>query len=515
MAEAGRQLRQGIEAAKSKDFARARTLLRAVLAREPDNVTAWLWLSASISDPLKQEACLKRILALQPDHAAAQRGLAAVTARIVERLLDEGLAAAGQGDRARAQEFFTGVIERDEDNLTAWIGLSRVVTSHEDQEICFENILTLDPEHREAQQGLALLRHARDVAGQSIWDAAAEEGDERGEAAASTLAGDILGEAYREKHTTLLPDPDPEPVSRAAELWAKYDDPYLCPYCAAPTAPEDRHCPVCRGRLWLKRRAGVGRSKLLWILIAMQASSTALALAAPFVVLFILSWIVGAKTSTDLLPIYLGLPHDLSPQVVAATLARLPRLGFFAMWLPVLLGIVMTVGLYARWRTIFYLLLANSIVAFVGSAAGVALLGDNLVALAGGITGLLLSVAIVITVIKLEGDFRVRQERLTLGLDRQLKSGTDYLLRGRLYAQKGLWALAALHFRRAAALSSFSPDGCLALARACVRLEDLDLARWALEEARARRPDDQRIRDVAEMLMTRSARETTPETHAS
>jgi hypothetical protein len=170
------------------------------------------------------------------------------------------------------------------------------------------------------------------------------------------------------------------------------------------------------------------------------------------------------------------------------------------MWLPVPAGLVMTVGLYARWRMIFYLLLGNSLLAFVAAITGMAFMGDNLLALVGSGVSLVLSIAIVIVVLQLEGDFQVRKERLTVGLDRQLNSGTEYLLRGRLYAQKGLWTLAVLHFRRAAALSTFTADGHIALARACLHLNDFDLARWALEEAQARRPDDQRIRDVAALL---------------
>lgn len=494
-------LRQGIAAVKAKAFAQARSHLREVIAQEPDNITAWLWLSASVSDPLKQEACLQRVLTLQPGHEAAQARLTIIQGQIIQQFLDRGSAAAQQGDRETAHHYLTGVIERDESNVIAWTWLSRVVTASEDQEVCFENILTLDPGNAEASEGLALLRHARTVAEQSMWDEVQEDAeDQDGEGDAPTLAGDILGEAYREKHTTSLPEPAPEPVSRAAELWAKYDDPYLCPTCAAPTAPEDRRCPACGGRLWLKTRASGQRSQLLWILIAMQASSTVLSLAVPFMVLFILSWMVGAETSTDLLPIYLGLPHTLPPDIVEATLTLVPRRAFFAMWLPVPLGLVMTIGLYARWRAIFYLLLINSVLGLVVSIGSIARLGDNLVALIGGIAGLLISLAIVVLVIKLEDDFRVRKERLTLGLDRKLTSGTDYLLRGRLYAQKGMWALAALHFRRSAALSTFSTDGYIELARACIHLKDVDLAQWALEQAASRQPDDQRIQEAAEML---------------
>jgi len=50
------------------------------------------------------------------------------------------------------------VIEQDENNASAWLWLSGVVASLDDQQICLENVLALDPHNEAALQGLQQVR---------------------------------------------------------------------------------------------------------------------------------------------------------------------------------------------------------------------------------------------------------------------------------------------------------------------------------------------------------------------
>ena len=484
--------------AKDGRFAPAQDLLQQVLARDPDNITAWLWMSGVVSNPLKREACLRRVLTLAPGHEAARRGLIIARRDAAAYIMPQAIAAVQAGDRARARKLLTDVVVRDETNVDAWLWLSRVVDTPEDQEICFQNILMLDSENQEARAGLDVLEGAGLAAERDQWNVESEEQEDA--PTASTLAGDILGDPYRRKHTTVIPPPElpTEPASTA--LWEKYDDPYLCPVCAGPTHPEDRRCPRCQSSLWARVRARQEPSTLLWILILMQIWNTIAAFGAPFLALYIVSLRLHIDGTLQLLTAYLGGSSNLSPAVVDAATARLSRIEFFLLGLPFVISAATTLALYLRWPPVFYLLLGSSVLGLAGSIGGIALLGQTPIALAGGVLGIAMSVASVILVIKLEDDFRVRRERLLLAPDAGLKTGMDYLLRGRHYARSGVWGLAALHFRRAAALMPNTIDGLLGVAQAGGRLKDWDLSRWALESALERQPDDERITEAIELL---------------
>lgn len=72
----------------------------------------------------------------------------------VERLLGEGKAAARTGDNALARQMLTQVVERDPNNEQAWMWLSGVVAESEEQQICLENVLVINPRNTKARKGL-------------------------------------------------------------------------------------------------------------------------------------------------------------------------------------------------------------------------------------------------------------------------------------------------------------------------------------------------------------------------
>lgn len=68
-------LRLGIEAARSGKSAEAQRCLRAVLAQQPDNIPALLWLAFVLPSPQESIHLLERVLTLQPNNERAQAGL--------------------------------------------------------------------------------------------------------------------------------------------------------------------------------------------------------------------------------------------------------------------------------------------------------------------------------------------------------------------------------------------------------------------------------------------------------
>ena len=83
-------LRQGVEAAKSGDKARARGLLREAIQEDPGNEMAWLWLASVGENYLETALSLEKALAINPSNKNAQIWLSKVRARLEDDLRTDG-----------------------------------------------------------------------------------------------------------------------------------------------------------------------------------------------------------------------------------------------------------------------------------------------------------------------------------------------------------------------------------------------------------------------------------------
>lgn len=72
----------------------------------------------------------------------------------VEALIREGVAALKAGRKDDALQLLTQATELDERNEDAWLWLSAVVDKLENQQICLENVLAINPNNTQALQGL-------------------------------------------------------------------------------------------------------------------------------------------------------------------------------------------------------------------------------------------------------------------------------------------------------------------------------------------------------------------------
>ncbi len=70
------RLQAGVAAAKAHQKVLARSLLRTVVAAEPGNEPAWMWLASVAMSPAEAAACLDKVLALNPANERARAGLA-------------------------------------------------------------------------------------------------------------------------------------------------------------------------------------------------------------------------------------------------------------------------------------------------------------------------------------------------------------------------------------------------------------------------------------------------------
>jgi len=475
-------LHEGIAAAKAGQREAARSLLARVTEEAPENITAWLWLSGVMESPLEQERCLRQVLALEPEHAVAKRGLAALQPRITDDLLMRGIAAAEIGKKAQARSLLLQVTERDEENVLAWLWLSRVVESVEDQQLCLENVLALDPAHSEARIGLAALQQQNHP-----------------EPPLSPVA---LIEAELPPSTEELAWQD---------AWKRYDAIYACPTCAALTQPEDKRCAVCGNSLWTKSQQREKPSMLYWILWAMQAINVLSALAAPVLWVFQVSQSLGIRDYTLLLPLYFGGKSSLPAEAISVILQQAPRWQFFITWIPAVLALGLLIGITLRWAPVYYFLLVNAILSVLLVLAAGFLMEGPLKWVSTG-CGFIVAVVILLLTLNLQSDFIKKQKRLLLHVDRGITEGVDFLARGTRYMEQGRWALAALHLRRAAAQLQGKPAPQAMLVRACLHLEDLTLAAQALENLRRMSPHFPELKELEEAFREVQERHTHPET---
>jgi tetratricopeptide (TPR) repeat protein len=438
----------------------------------------------------------------------------------VDELLQEGIAAAKSGQRERAYDLLMQVVEEDKENVLAWLWLSGVADSLDDREICLENVLALDPTNAAARKGLAQVREQKKAVASTSGETplASPPAQETSPMGSTTdripvsPAAAILREDFARRQPPAEPEPDLPPLP----LRDEFEDEYLCPYCATQTAPDDRRCPACANQLWIKVRRRGERSSWLWVALTLQAASIIWPIFLSLLVLFYAARQAGLDNFFLLVAPYLGLPTDLPAEVVDAAFEVIPRGYALPLVLYILFSLAVMVGLYLRWKPVFFLFLVNALLvlgfAIVGMAIGLGLSSEGAVVSPGvGIvcsgSGLVLGLLMFLLVLQLEDDFFFDEKRLLLRPDPDATNGPALLGSGYRYAKREMWAMAAIHLRRAISYMPYQIDPYLALAAAYLNLRRYDLAASATEEARRIDPNNPQVKRLTAILDSRRAAE--------
>jgi len=148
--------------------------------------------------------------------------------------LQAGIAALKRGDRAQAHNLLLRVVTAEENNEKAWLWLSGAVDSVEEQRICLENVLALNPDNKTARRGLAKLRRQE------------QEEEERGGTAVSP----------------------PPPTSKYNDIWER--DSEICAYCAYELPAQANTCPGCGRKLLVstyRYEQPSANLHVLWVLL--------------------------------------------------------------------------------------------------------------------------------------------------------------------------------------------------------------------------------------------------------
>jgi tetratricopeptide (TPR) repeat protein len=442
----------------------------------------------------------------------------------VDELLREGIAAAKAGQRERARDLLMRVVEQDEENVVAWLWLSGVVDSPEDREVCLENVLALDPANDAARKGLAWVRRQKETGVASLaetrhspslpQESPAEEpafGKKPASAAAAVL---------RQDFARRFPPPEPAPEPPPVPLRDEFEDEYLCPYCAAQTEPEERKCPACGNKLWVQVRRREERSPWLWVALTLQFASIIWPATIPVLMVVYAAYQVGIDNPLKLMPVYLGLPGDVPPELTNAAFESVPRLYILPFVFFLLFSLTVLVGLYLRRKVIFFLFLISPVLvlgfAIAGMAIGLGSPGEGFpLARRAGLlcsgSGVILALLMFLLVLKIEDDFFFDDNRLLLRRDRDATNGPALLNSGERYARRDMWAMAAIHLRRAVGLMPHRIEAHLALAVAYLNLKRYELAASALAEARRIAPSDPQVEHLATLLVSRRSIKSLPQ----
>lgn len=505
-------LREGIAAAKAGQMAEAQTWLARAVAADPTNVPAWLWLSGAVSDANARVECLMQALDHNPDHPHLQKALEMARQRQIQTWMQEALQAEVAGDRLRARELLLQVVAADETNVAAWWELGQVVEAPEDQEICLENVLALEPDHAAARQALADIRRVREAA--TLYDSAF---------AADTGLPDSLFIPVEETSPPAEETDYRSPVELdAVEIAsaALFSDTLMCPACAAVTLYEDRRCTACGQFLWERRRVVPQSRPAYGLTLAFEGILLLIAGLLPMLFVAYVTLLVEPADFTMVLQFYLGQLSPTPPSYTAALATALPV--FF--WLPCASGVLAVLIFFAilsRWQPLFYGSVAAAgtrillgviyvlLLLFVGLGgdpagdgrlAGITVRYMQLGIGAGALIFLIFSGVSMAFLLGIQDHFEITERRLLLQLDRDAEhTAASLWMHGRRYAQSGLWALAALHLRRSLVIEQ-RLEAYLQLVAAYVKLGYLEMAERTLTDARRFSPNNLQVERLAALV---------------
>lgn len=404
----------------------------------------------------------------------------------VEQTLKEGIEAVKRGQRVLGRKLLLKVVSSDDQNEQGWFWLSMAVDKPEDKIVALENVLTINPANPTAQANLNWLKNRAGAGGGGHGSDAPTQ---------PTLAVSLKRPVTAPLPASLPPQfsAQPAPAVTAAGLSEEdlLDDPQQCVYCGASAPRELKRCPNCRRSLMEKRARSPHLSGTLRTAAFVVMLQIGLAMAEAIGVIVIVfqgrNWLVGLLLEN--FQQFYGDFHSWSAVFgLILSIVSLMR---------IVILILLLLGLLARFNIAYY-----------ASVSAIAL--DLVLSAFAGFQGYLgPAAALLFTIVDVvalsfifaaERDFEVNEERVLCMVERGIKGGVALNRLGRLYRNRGKWALALLHWRRAIGASPNQPEFYKDAAVGYAQLGYYHRALDAVQEAiRQSQPDPNRPADTTEL----------------
>lgn len=397
-----------------------------------------------------------------------------MTPQDIDRILQEGIDAVKHGQTEQAIQLLIEVVHADENNEQGWLWLSYVVNDPQDKITALENVLTINPNHRVAQQNLAR------------WQIqlTAEESD-------STVAPPPQAVAASPQKTGTASDYAPHsPVESISNI----DNIFQCVYCGAPAERDTRKCPECGRKLFLRRILS-SRHTSYMLRSAIFVTIIQFALAVIEIVTFA------------------SIAYEGRNPIIAYIISTLNLGGFFGdylswsqTWTQALLWIAgiriavfltLTVGLAARFTPAYYAAIGfmsfdilwaalRWVYKFLGPFSAIVDVIADIVGLA--------------FVFASDRDFAINDERMLCQPDPRIKGGAELNRRARLYRIEGKWALAVAYWRAAIGQMPNRPEFYKSVAIGYAQIGYYQRALNALAEAHRQSPGDVEVPRIKELI---------------
>lgn len=388
----------------------------------------------------------------------------------LQQKLRAGIEAIRAGERERGRELLLQVVEADERVEPAWLWLAAAVDEPADKLTALENALALNPHNARAREQWEALRQQLGLTPlpAPVEAKAAAQAEAKAPAESSQAA---VPPTLPEGFTAIDPD----------------EDPLQCPYCGQLTGEADDRCPYCRRGLLAPGRwqAGIYLYFLL-LIFGLNAQAAVVEAIVPFLAEMV-------QSDADLMRLLSLTPFGSEAMVVPWWAFALRAFGLLIL---LFLFIDEAPPAYPLGAGVFAVdVLANGLAWLAGWM-------PNIIAQINmAFSGVLLA----ITLVALFSQSLARR-RMYTQLDREIFDAIGFYRRGREHMRKGRLALAALHFRKAAALQPRMPQFYKDLGLAQARLGRYLKARQTLQEGASRAPDDPEFSKLLAMVDRKAPR---------
>jgi len=384
----------------------------------------------------------------------------------IDRILQEGIDAVKHGQTEQAIEILIQVVEADENNEQGWLWLSYVVNDPQDKITALENVLTINPGNRVAQQNLTRW--------QTQFTAAKNE---------STVTPPF----------TVVVASDYAPYSPVESI-SDIDNIYQFVYCGAPAEQKTRKCPECGRKLFLRRTLSSRHTSYMLrsaIFVAIIQSALAMIEMLTFASVAyegrnpIVAYIITALNLGDFFGDYLTWSQ-------AWTQALLWIAG-----IRIVIFLTLTVGLAARFAPAYYAAIGFMSFDILWSTLRwvYKFLGPF-----SAIVDVIADIAGLAFVFASDRDFAINDERMVCQPDPRIKGGAELNRRARLYRMEGKWALAVAYWRAAIGQMPNRPEFYKSVAIGYAQIGYYQRALNALAEALRQSPLDVEAPRIKELI---------------